>query len=332
MINATGAYAVHVYMNSGEGAFSEVGSGGSSSPYSVNIGALSAGTYHIYASVTDTLTTTNTLTNTFTVAVVGPDIWASGATANWSEGANWTEQSANRPPASKDSLVFEATTGTTTLNNDLTTAAFSLAGITFNASAPAYTLGGNTFALNGGITNGSSSAQTINTPFSLTAEQMISTAPGNMTLGGIISGSGNGGIIKTGTGLLTLTKPNTYSNLTVNAGTLKLNHGGAGRDTMSGKVTVNNGGTLSFGSYNQLGSSPVIPVVVNAGGAIDSSATVTTFRDLKLAGGNLLGKGGFNASWGAFALFGTLSVAADSSIHTVSGNNNALTPGEFNGN
>jgi autotransporter-associated beta strand protein len=327
VVNAMGAYTVHVYTNSGSGTFAEAGTGGSSSPYAVNLGTLSAGTYHIYASVTDTMTTTNTTTNTFTVAVVGPDIWASGATANWSVGANWTAESANRPPTSKDSLVFGATTGTTSLTNDLTSAAFSLAGITFSSGAPAYTINGNAFALTGSITNGSTSAQSINTPFSLTAERTVSTASGNITLGGTISGSASGGLIKTGTGMLTLTKPNTYSNLTVNAGTLKLNHGNGASDTMTGTVTVNNGGTLSFGTYNQFAPVPTIPVVVNAGGVIDSSATVTTFKNLTLAGGTLNSKGGFNPAWGSFALIGTLSVTADSSILNVSGNDNILTPG-----
>jgi len=67
--NAVDAYTVHVYVNSGSGAFAEAGTGGTTSPYSVNLGRLPAGTYHIYASVTDMLTTTNTATNTFTVAV-----------------------------------------------------------------------------------------------------------------------------------------------------------------------------------------------------------------------------------------------------------------------
>ena len=67
--NAVDAYTVHVYVNSGSGAFAEAGSGGLSSPYSVSLGRLPAGTYHLYASVTDMLTTTNTATNTFTVVV-----------------------------------------------------------------------------------------------------------------------------------------------------------------------------------------------------------------------------------------------------------------------
>ena len=69
VVNAFGAYAVHVYMNSGSGAFAELGAGSPTSPYSVSLGTLPAGTYHIYASVTDTLASVTTATNTFTVAV-----------------------------------------------------------------------------------------------------------------------------------------------------------------------------------------------------------------------------------------------------------------------
>ena len=69
VVNAFGAYAVHVYTNSGSGAFAEVGTGGSNSPYAVSLSTLPAGTYHIYASVTDTLASATTATNTFTVAV-----------------------------------------------------------------------------------------------------------------------------------------------------------------------------------------------------------------------------------------------------------------------
>lgn len=66
--NATGSYDVHVYTNSGSGTFAEAGTG-SSSPYSINLGVLPAGTYHIYATVTDMLTTSTTSTNLFTVYV-----------------------------------------------------------------------------------------------------------------------------------------------------------------------------------------------------------------------------------------------------------------------
>lgn len=67
--DTVGAYTIHVYTNCGSGAFAEVGTGGSATPYRANLGTLAAGTYNIYASITDANATTNTTTNTFTVAV-----------------------------------------------------------------------------------------------------------------------------------------------------------------------------------------------------------------------------------------------------------------------
>ena len=70
--DATGAYTVHIYTNSSSGAFAEAGSGGSSTPYQVSLGTLPPGAYNIYATVTDTLSTTNSTTNTFSVAQAQP--------------------------------------------------------------------------------------------------------------------------------------------------------------------------------------------------------------------------------------------------------------------
>lgn len=63
--NATGSYTVHIYTNSASGPFAEAGTGGSSSPYSVDFGTLPDGAYNIYATVTDDTGTTTTSTNTF---------------------------------------------------------------------------------------------------------------------------------------------------------------------------------------------------------------------------------------------------------------------------
>lgn len=100
-----------------------------------------------------------------------------------------------------------------------------------------------------------------------------------------------------------------------------------------GTFTVNSGGTLAFAGYNQLGDSTVTPpVVVNAGGVIDSGWTVTTFRDLKLAGGTMRATGNFVLQWGTFVLFGRLDVTTNSSILNIAGNsNNAITPGAHKG-
>ena len=79
--NAAGAYTAHVYTNSGAGAFAEAGAGGASSPYAINLGALPAGTYHLYATVADTNAAATSATNTFTVAAVVGNIHAVDVTS-----------------------------------------------------------------------------------------------------------------------------------------------------------------------------------------------------------------------------------------------------------
>jgi hypothetical protein len=108
-------------------------------------------------------------------ALAGPaqaqSTWTGASNSNWSTDGNW-----DAPPASGASLIFTSATGTggLNLNNDLTTAAFNIAGITFDAGAAAFVIGdgtananvGNTFVLTGNIVNNSTSLQTINNPFS----------------------------------------------------------------------------------------------------------------------------------------------------------------------
>lgn len=114
-----------------------------------------------------------------------------GATASWNTAGNWT--GTNLPPIPGDSLIFGAAgAGGATLNNDLTSAAFTIAGITFSSGASAYTIGGNAFSLTGGITNSSAAAQTVNDAITLSGNQGFnaSSAAGTLAFGGTISGSG----------------------------------------------------------------------------------------------------------------------------------------------
>lgn len=151
-------------------------------------------------------------------AQAATETWT-GATNTWNTSGNWT--GTNLPPISDDSLIFGAAgAGGLNLNNDLTSGSFSLAGITFNAGAPAYVIGngtttanvGNTFVLTNNVTNNSTSLQTINTPFSMTAVRSFNTTAfgGNFTLSGNISGTG-GGISKLKTGTLILSGTNSYT-------------------------------------------------------------------------------------------------------------------------
>ncbi|MBT3194394.1 MAG: hypothetical protein HN341_17755 [Verrucomicrobia bacterium] len=185
----------------------------------------------------------------------------------------------------------------------------------------------------------SSVAYTDSTPITLEDDLTIENE-GPLTLGGVISDSGGSfGLTlnaQDATDTLTLseqTKTVIYSGATtIDHGTLILSRG-ANPPGPQGTVTINNGGTLAFGHFNQLSKDGSIPdVVVNSGGVIDSSATVTTFDNLTLNGGTLESKGGLNTAWGSFVVLDAVTVTADSLIEDVSGSDNLITPGDFNGN
>ncbi len=175
-------------------------------------------------------------------AVAATETW-SGGNVFWNTSSDWT--GTNLPPLSGDSLVFGAAgAGGLYLNNNLTSSAFNIAGITFNAGAGAYIIGdgssnanaGNAFALTGNLTNNSTSLQTINNPFSMTAVRTFTTTAGggDITLGGNISGAA-GGIIKAGLGTVTLAGSNSYTGTTtVNLGMLIL----TGTNTGTGEYIV----------------------------------------------------------------------------------------------
>ena len=147
------------------------------------------------------------------LASAATDAWA-GTTSNlWNASTNWSD-TLNAVPASGDSITFGATTGTggTILTDNLMTpGTYSVAGITFSAGSPAYTInpgtvGTNGFTLTGGITNNSTSLQTINDLITTTAVRTVTLGGGggNITLGGNINGTG-GGFTATGAGTLSLT-------------------------------------------------------------------------------------------------------------------------------
>jgi len=184
------------------------------------------------------------------------NVWSatSGGDSNWTGGAG-----TNGRLLSNDSAVFTSTTGIggVNLNNDLTSGAFSVAGMTFNAGAAAFVIGdgttnpnvGNTFVLTGNVTNNSSNLQTINNPFSMTAVRTFTTTAGggDITLGGNLSGGG--GIQKNGAGTLTLSGTNSYTGgTTISGGTVTVASGGSITHT-GVDLTINTAGvTLNVAS------------------------------------------------------------------------------------
>lgn len=141
----------------------------------------------------------------------------------WSVGANWTSGIA---PVANDSLAFGATTGTTTLTNDIL-AATQFNGITLNVGSSAYTLTGNQITLGGAVINNSASPQTLALPLALPATQSFATNSGGVTVSGPITGLG--GLVKNGRDTLALSGINTYSGATsVSGGTLLLDYSAGG--------------------------------------------------------------------------------------------------------
>lgn len=208
-------------------------------------------------------------------------LWVGNSSNAFGTAGNWS--GTNTPPIGGDSLVFGAAgTSGLLLNNNLTSAAFNIAGITFNAGAGAFVIGngtasanaGNAFNLSGDVLNSSTSLQTINNPLSLSGTRTFTTnaGGGNITLGGVLDGPA-GGLLVAGGGILTLTSANSFARGTsVNSGaTLQIGNGtGAGSGTGSITGTVANSGALVFNrsadaSYPGLSIGGTGGVTVNLG-------------------------------------------------------------------
>jgi autotransporter-associated beta strand protein len=183
----------------------------------------------------------------FTLNVQPGRYWNGQAGDNhWSSGANWLGGTA--PQASGDSVTFA---GVARLAPDMDQA-YSVAGLTFDPSAGAFTLGsasGSPLTLAGDVNNNSPQAQILNMPVDLAGVPTINTAANDLTLNGVVSG---GGFIKAGTNTLTLTNANSFSGgMTLNgtSGTLALlgdYSGGMG----GGQISVAGGSTVLLGSAN----------------------------------------------------------------------------------
>jgi autotransporter-associated beta strand protein len=133
-----------------------------------------------------------------------------GSDNNWNTAANW----GGTAPTGGDSLIF---TGTNRLapNNNFT-AGTTFSNITLDSSAGPFTLSGNSFALTGEILNNSTNLQTLGLGFSPTSTGIVNTATANITINGVISGTGT--LFKRGDRKLTLSGTNTYSVGTILAG------------------------------------------------------------------------------------------------------------------
>jgi len=112
----------------------------------------------------------------------------------------------------------------------------------------------------------------ITSPSDTTADLTIDSSNGNPIPAGGLNYSGAGGLIKTGSGVVTLTGPNTYSGgTTVSVGTLLINTASALPGGTS--LTVGTGGTFVFDPSQSASSVSAARVAAPAPGTATASGT-----------------------------------------------------------
>lgn len=134
--------------------------------------------------------------------------WTGAATqAQWSLDANWDSAKA---PVAGDTLVFGSSTVTESVNDLPVDTKFG--GLQFSADAAAHDLSGNRFALGGPIVNPSPTSQLIRNALRVDEDLSCNLITGGLTLDGVLSGKG--GLVKSGSGLLTLAGANSHTGMT----------------------------------------------------------------------------------------------------------------------
>jgi autotransporter-associated beta strand protein len=148
--------------------------------------------------------------------------------------------------------------------------------------------------------------------------------------------AGINGLIKNGTGTLTLTNINTYTGgTTVNTGTLFANAANTGSGAVGyGNVTVNSGGTITVGGDNSFvgyTTSGSLTVTINAGGiisdtnGIDGGAGATCHLNALVLNGGTLVANTANITYGNWNFDFGVSTPGNGSSSFISGGNAALT-------
>ena len=173
----------------------------------------------------------------FTYTNVPPPtgIWTGfGADNNWSTAGNW-----NSAPVFPTALTFA---GSTQLTNNNDNTGITVDGITFDAAAGAFVLGGNDITLSGNLGfNGNPATpvtQTINLNMAWSTDVTIDTPTnGNLTLNGAITSGNN--LFKLDAGTLNLVGTNAVESMDIDGGT----------NIITGNATLNGNGVGYDRSY-----------------------------------------------------------------------------------
>lgn len=256
--------------------------------------------------------------------------WDGSSSGNWGTAANWT---GNVAPVNGDDLVFPS--GAANLANTNNYTALQVSSIVFTGSG--YTLRGNALTVTNGI-SGQQAAGNNAVEFNVTlgraqtfdcvnagAAQTFThitnggfaltfAGSGNLTAGGVISGSG--GVTKNGAGTLTYAGlRNTYTGTTrVNRGTLALNCN-AFNDAFRGPLIISDG---TGPAEVRLLLNDEIPnttaVTVQAGGTLNLNNHNETIGSLTLQGSTA------NSGTATLTLDGDITVLASSTTANINGN------------
>ncbi|NDG71091.1 MAG: hypothetical protein EBY32_07245, partial [Proteobacteria bacterium] len=253
--------------------------------------------------------------------------YTAATTADWNGGSgNWSSGFGATPTDGYGVTYYGA--GGTSTNNIAAASLSSLASITFNGSAGAYTLNANSgssgydassrLTVTGGIANDSTADQTINLALDLTGA--VSATSGNITLGGSIANnsgftlvgnknitindaiSGSGSIGKTGNGTATLAGANTYTGTTtINGGVIRVTNSSGLGSTAAG--TSVESGALELSGGISIGAE-----------ALELNGTGVS------GGGSLRNISGTNSYAGNITLGSAASINSDADSLNLSGN------------
>jgi autotransporter-associated beta strand protein len=242
----------------------------------------------------------------------GQGVWTSASGGNWSNIANW--QVPGGTPGldgalSTNDTAFFGTEGNgpVTLNSSA-----QLRSITFSNASPYAISGGGAITLaaaggtNASITTLLGGQHTISNPIVAGSALNISNAAASsLNLAGAISGSA--GLNKLGAGTTTLGGVNTYIGATVvSNGTLVVT--GKLANNAGSSVTVNSGGTLSFGAADVFGpinaDNVFTPLVIDGGVVNNTGNFQNILGDVVISNGGILRSTGVGERGIAFSFSG----------------------------
>ena len=265
-----------------------------------------------------------------------------GGTGNWSAGFTQT-------PVNADNIFFAGSSAATATNNISSATLNTVANITFESTAGAFTLAANSgsagydassaLAITGFILNSSNADQTLNTALSFGGNSTIYASSGNLIFSGPLANAqtltiaDNGGVQVTGAisnnGTILQSGNGSTSVIGAISGSGALTKNGSGTLTLSGANTYTGVTTINAGTLALSGGSAIVDsgtVALNSGGTLtlggaETIGSVTGAGNIILNAN--LNTGGANAN---DTLSGTISGTgelqkAGSGTLTLSGSN-----------